>query len=701
VTHNESDPFLFPGGGGIFNSEATATLINSTVSSNTAGEGGGVLNLNQFANLILVNSTVSGNSATDDGGGVKNSGIVHLRNATISLNLADSDGNGTGEGGGLMSGLFGPVVTLANTIIAGNSDGGGTDAPDCFGDLASQGHNLIGNTTNCNFTSDSGDLTNIDPLIDLLQDNGGPTQTHALTTNSPAIDSGNPALPGTGGNVCESFDQRGATRPLDGNDDGDAFCDIGPYEVGGIPSSLIDIDGDGVVDQADNCFLEQNPDQLDTDGDTLGNACDPDDDNDMLSDEEEIARGTDLIDADSDGDSLSDGTEVNLYATDPLNPDTDHDTLPDGDEVNIHLTSPVRSDTDFDGLSDGDEISFGTDPLRGDSDFDGLADGTEVSVYGTDPLNQDSDGDGLGDGAEVFAYGTDPLDLDSDDDSLTDFQEVARGTNPLVEDTDSDGLGDGAEVNTHETDPLNPDTDSDGLTDGQEVLVFRTDPVNWDTDGDGLSDGIEVVVTMTNPLLVDSDLDGVLDPNEDSDRDGLTDGEEVMVHGSDPLNPDTDGDSIRDGKDNCPIHFNNDQRDLDADGVGDECDPENIVRIDIIPGKSPNRIELETDEDGECDDSDLQVAILTTRRFNAVIVDASTVQLGDPALGGTAAPLRSRVRDVDRDRDKDLLLTFSVCDLLANSALDLNTTELVLYAATVDGIPIIGSGSVKVVVDDN
>lgn len=136
-------------------------------------------------------------------------------------------------------------------------------------------------------------------------------------------------------------------------------------------------------------------------------------------------------DADPDKDGLTTRDEKR-GCTDPLNADTDGDGLSDGEEVRRLKTDPCSADSDGDGLRDGDEIrKHQTDPLNADTDGDRLSDGAEVTTHGTNPLRADTDGDLLTDGDEVLLHRTDPLNPDTDGGTVPDGTEVRRGTNPL------------------------------------------------------------------------------------------------------------------------------------------------------------------------------------------------------------------------------------------------------------------------------
>ena len=221
-------------GGGISSpSEGTLILNNSTVSDNTSSTFGGGIHKYDLGTLTLNNSTVSGNMAGDNGGGIYifNSDMLVLNNSTVSDNSAS-------YGGGIY--IHNSVGTLQNSILAGNyASGSGSD---CEGTIDDAVYSLIGNSSGCTFTTSSGSIigTNSDPVnphLAPLADNGGPTDTHALMEDSLAIDAGNPATPGSGGEACESIDQLGISRPVDGDGNGSSICDIGATEFVPLPLS--------------------------------------------------------------------------------------------------------------------------------------------------------------------------------------------------------------------------------------------------------------------------------------------------------------------------------------------------------------------------------------------------------------------------------------------------------------------------------
>lgn len=222
------------GGGGILNTVgASTTLINSTVSENTAPNGGGLRNDGE---TMIQNSTFSGNNATaaaGGGGAIASSGNeVTIQNSTITNNRAAGVGAGISTAGNVM---------LTNSIVAANEDD--KDVFRLFGgDFSSGGRNLIGNGDNSSFADDSGDnivgTSNgaIDPLLDSLNNNGGLTRTHALLDGSPAIDAGSSnQLPADSQDADGDSD---TTEMIPFDQRGDGFLrvfgdalDIGAYEA--------------------------------------------------------------------------------------------------------------------------------------------------------------------------------------------------------------------------------------------------------------------------------------------------------------------------------------------------------------------------------------------------------------------------------------------------------------------------------------
>ena len=124
--------------------------------------------------------------------------------------------------------------------------------------------------------------------------------------------------------------------------------------------------------------------------------------------------------------------------------------------------------------------------------------------------------------------------------------------------------------------------------------------------------------------------------------------------------------------------------------------------IDVKPRSRRNIIDL--DDDDVCEEDDdgrLLVAVFGTPTFDPSTIDRTTLELGDPQLSGTSAPIRSRMRDINRDGRGDLLLVFSLCNLVTNSALDRSSTELMLTGATQDGVPVMGTDAVTVFADES
>ena len=234
ISDNQSGAF----GGGIANTVGSLILTNSTISGNTAANiGGGIWT--SIATATLTNSTVSGNTAVDEGGGI----FTAAENSTTNLISSTLTGNSAASGGGILisTGDFPGIVTSTNSLIV-NSPSGGNCATEPGATLTPSGNNLDTDGSCAGFTQVSPAQLNLDSLAS----NGGPTQTPALLSPSNAIDTGDQTECDNGGITT---DQRGFIRPIDGDDDSVAICDIGSFEFG----SFLDSDGDGVPDDVDEC----------------------------------------------------------------------------------------------------------------------------------------------------------------------------------------------------------------------------------------------------------------------------------------------------------------------------------------------------------------------------------------------------------------------------------------------------------------
>ena len=205
-------------------------LIDSTVAGNQSpggfSGGGGI---KTTARLRVVNSTIANNSTGYHGGGIytTGTGTLIVRSSTIANNVAASV-TASANGGGIR--VDNGTLSLANTILAGNSRGAGAGTPDdctaAAGTLSAD-YSLLTAAAGCAFTGGNNVLGLGAAFDGALADHGGPTRTLALASGSPAIDAAD-------GNGCRGADfadlpndQRGTGYPRAIN----GRCDIGAYEA--------------------------------------------------------------------------------------------------------------------------------------------------------------------------------------------------------------------------------------------------------------------------------------------------------------------------------------------------------------------------------------------------------------------------------------------------------------------------------------
>ena len=320
-------------------------------------------------------------------------------------------------------------------------------------------------------------------------------------------------------------------------------------------------------------FTVAAPSVLDTDGDSIGDATDPDDDNDGLDDTVETNTGV-YVDANNTG-------------TNPLSADTDGDGFSDKDEINgtsslARTTSPFKknyatmlvagnfltpnwsdeptADNSMTRVS-GQEFAYTSNyNFRSVGSFfvkflgNSFANEWGVSatpgvaapgVYDAIPFTVNATG------FHTFSFNHDTLAYSIARTVFPDFAAYKTAyalAGDEAADDDSDGLSNENEY-ANDSDPLSNDTDGDGLTDNFEVIGFNdfsilTSPITSDTDGDGLRDAWELQFgldptdngTLANyvnntGLLVSSNPNGA---NADPDADGLTNAEEQAA-GTNPL----------------------------------------------------------------------------------------------------------------------------------------------------------------------
>ena len=198
-------------GGGIWNS-GTLTINRCCIGGNNADKGSGIHTMPD-ATATLTNCTISGNTGIGAGGGIRNWGIMSCYSVTISENRG-STGGGFSNDGAPARLYFKNCIVSGNTATGAGNNGYDTNS----GAGIESGGNNIDSENSCYFNKPT-DQINANPLLGPLQNNGGPTLTHAITDGSPAYNRG------TSVGAPPETDQRGIIRPQAGG------YDIGAFEL--------------------------------------------------------------------------------------------------------------------------------------------------------------------------------------------------------------------------------------------------------------------------------------------------------------------------------------------------------------------------------------------------------------------------------------------------------------------------------------
>ena len=370
---------------------------------------------------------------------------------------------------------------------------------------------------------------------------------------------------------------------------------------------IMDSDKDNICDEIDNCYDKYNFNQLDSDGDLIGDVCDicPND----SSNDFDLDGYCENIDncitkynpnqLDSDKDLIGDVCDI--CPNDSSN-DIDDDEVC-GEEDNCpEKFNPDQNDCDKDLIGDVCDIDSSCSI---DSDKDGVNDLWDNCAIIYNPNQLDSDNDKIGDKCDPFIYDK-YNDVDKDGHGANN-DNCALVRNENQEDNDGDGIGDVCDICDYDK---NNDYDSDTYCSNVDNCPTNFNPSQSDCDKDGIGDACD----FDSSCSIDSDKDGVHDAvdncpskankdQEDSDKDLIGNACDFCMF--DSFN-DVDKDGICGDIDNCPNKINSNQEDLDKDLIGDDCDlcpndENNDVDSDNICGNLDNCEFKSNPSQSDCD----------------------------------------------------------------------------------------------------
>ena len=525
------------------------TITRSLFTDNFTEENGGAIALsNDFhgSKLTVSNTTFSKNKAKYDGGALyaaanQLSNYLAIRDNTFVRNEADTDMDGNGEGGALYySGSF--RMSIDNSILNHNS---AATSPNCRGMFTTETANVITSVTGCDIdlVGSSAVIISEDPQLQPLGDNGGTTETYALTETSSAFDSG----------TCwaqlsvNKEDQRSILRPQG------LGCDIGAFELEQAQSVPVSATNVEIVSSTYTSMLVRWQDNSNNENGF------------HVYQDNVLVRTTDVNVTEINITGLTPETEYSItvssfnavgdseivsgvIASTPSN-DIDHDGVINESDNCPNTANADQSDIDTDGIGDVCDEDIDNDTIRNSSDN---------CPYASNFDQNDSDSDGMGDACDPFPY-DEENDIDNDGVGA-DTDNCPSIANSDQSDIDSDGIGDVCDTDidgdtvSNENDNCPYTSNFDQNDSDSDWMGDVCDPFPYDQENDIDNDGIGAD-TDNCPYVANSD-------QSDIDTDGI----------GDVCDTDMDGDTINNNIDNCIAIANTNQANRDRDPFGDVCD---------------------------------------------------------------------------------------------------------------------------------